>query len=164
MHLENFGTFFWLDASALLKLVLAERGSEELRGVFQAAGCVYTTSVCFGEALGALKVKRFYRKGKEAISQDAYIRATNNLRGYIKSNCIKFEEVPILNPTVFFEAAALSDRHRLDLSDTLQIVTVRRSMVVGATLITADNELAATARAEDVAVWNCETEASPQVT
>ena len=68
MHLENFGTFFWLDASALLKLVLAERGSEELRGVFQAAGCVYTTSVCFGEALGALKVKRFYRKGKEAIS------------------------------------------------------------------------------------------------
>ncbi len=65
MHLENFGTFFWLDASALLKLVLAEHGSEELRSVFQAAGCVYTTSLCFGEALGVLKVKRFYRKANK---------------------------------------------------------------------------------------------------
>jgi predicted nucleic acid-binding protein len=162
MALENFGTFFWLDASALLKLVLAERGSEELQRVVQQAGCVYTTTFCFGEAFGILKVRRFGKR--QRISQEVYIRATNYLRSCIKSNCIKFEEASILNPTVFFEAASLSDRYGVDLSDALQVVTIKRSMVVGATLITADNDLADAAGAEGVSVWNCEKEAPPQVT
>jgi predicted nucleic acid-binding protein len=159
MALQNFGTFFWLDASALLKLVLAERGSEELQRVVQQAGCVYTTSFCFGEAFGILKVRRFGKR--QRISQEVYIRTTNYLRSCIKSNCIKFEEASILNPTVFFEAASLSDRYGVDLADALQVITIKRSMIVGATLITADKELAKAARTEGVLVWDCEKEAAP---
>jgi predicted nucleic acid-binding protein len=157
--MNEFGTFFWLDASALLKLVLEEQGSEQLKRVVEEAGCVYTTSFCFGEAFGILKVWRFGKQKR--ISQKVYIRATNHLRSCIKSNSIKFDEASILNSTVFFEAADLSDRYGVDLSDALQVVTIKRSRVEGATLITADKALAAAARKEGVSVWNCEKEAPP---
>ena len=160
MSFPDIGTTFWLDASALLKLVLAEPGSPELRSVFERAGCVYTTSFCFGEAFGVLKARRFRNK---RISQQAYIRATSYLRSCISKNYIKFDEAPLLESAVFYEAAGLSDRHGIDLFDTLQIVTIKQSRIAGATLITADQDLAKAARGEGLSVWDCEREARPKV-
>ena len=47
-----------LDASAAVKLVLQERGSEELRSYLAKWASFYITSVCLAKALGVFKRKR----------------------------------------------------------------------------------------------------------
>jgi predicted nucleic acid-binding protein len=155
----EYGTIYFVDASALIKLFLEEKGSGELRQFVAQCGVIYTTALCFGEALGVLKRKRFVEK---SLSQDQYIRVSNNLRAHVTSNVIKFVKGGDLNNLhIFFEAADLSDLHEIDLSDALQIVLVRRSKVVGATLISADKRLVEAARKSGVLAWNCETEPAP---
>jgi uncharacterized protein with PIN domain len=46
-----------LDASAAVKLVLQERGSEELRSYLANRASFYITSACLAEALGVFNVK-----------------------------------------------------------------------------------------------------------
>jgi predicted nucleic acid-binding protein len=51
-----------LDASALVKLVvIEEERSDKLRSYLATESSWYTTSFCFYEALGVLKVQHYYR-------------------------------------------------------------------------------------------------------
>jgi len=160
-HVDDleYGTIYFTDASALIKLFIEEKGSTELRRFVSQCGVIYTTALCFGEALGVMKRKRFFEK---SLSQDQYISASNNLRAHISSNIIKFVEGgDLTNRDIFFEAADLSDMHEIDLSDALQIVLVSRSKIVGATLISADKGLVEASRKSGISAWNCETEPAP---
>ena len=65
----------YLDASAIVKLFITEEGSERLQRYFGEEANFYTTSLCFAEALGALKVKRFYRK--KSLMNNIFARAKN---------------------------------------------------------------------------------------
>jgi predicted nucleic acid-binding protein len=168
----QYSKIYFLDASAMVKLVLEEIGSQALIVFFDKNESFYTTSLCFGEALGVLKSKRFHKK---RISQEVYISTTYKLCSFIKDRRIliegesknKNEEPParhpgsLLEPAIFFKAADTSDKYQLDLSDALQLVMVRESNVVGATLITADEQLAAAARAEGLEAWDCVREDPP---
>jgi predicted nucleic acid-binding protein len=157
---SEYGTVYFADASALVKLFVKEDGSTALREFLDKQGVFYTTLLCFAEALAVMKRKRFFEQC--AFSQEQYISATNILRASIKSSQIKFaEQGDLTEPHVFYEAADLSDKYSIDLSDALQIVVVRRSRIVGATLITADRDLAEAARAEGISVWDCLREAHP---
>ncbi len=157
----TYGTIYFLDASALVKLVLLEEGSGVLKSFVERAGPFYTTSLCFGEALGVIKSRRFRRHPE--IDQAAYIRATHYLRSQLVSGIFKIQEADLIDNAVFFQAADLSDKYGIDLSDALQILTVARSHTVGATLITADEGLARAARAEGHTVWDCQRESPPAV-
>jgi len=156
----EYGTIYFLDASALVKLVIQEDGSPALSEFIEKGGPFYTTLICFGEALGVLKRKRFAKNG--VLTQEAYIATTNYLRSLFTSNVVHLEGPEITAHAVFFESADLSDKYGIDLSDALQIVTVRASRIVGATLITADEALANAARAERIIVWDCLREAPPK--
>ena len=157
---SEYGTIYFADASALVKLFVKEDGSTALREFLGKQGVFYTTLLCFAEALAVMKRKRFFEQ--PALSQEQYISATNMLRASIKSRQIKFaEKGDLTEPHVFYKAADLSDKYSIDLSDALQIVVVRRSRIVGATLITADGDLAEAARAEGISVWDCLREAPP---
>jgi predicted nucleic acid-binding protein len=157
MKLEYAPTYL-ADASALVKLVIKETGSSVLRHLLDEHGFFYTTLLCFTEALGVLKRYR----SKKRLSQEQYIGAANRLRGLVTSRCIKFVEYGDLTvPQIFYAATDLSDDHNIDLSDALQIVSVQRSHLADAILITADRDLAKAARKEEIQVWNCEKEPAP---
>jgi len=57
---DEGGTVIFLDTSALVKLVVNEPDSDTLRRFVNAHSPRYTPSLCFAEALGVLKGKRFH--------------------------------------------------------------------------------------------------------
>jgi hypothetical protein len=79
------------------------------------------------------------------------------------------DEIELSSLDTFAKAEEIARRHKLDLSDSLQLVSVKHgrssSCVPGfkTVLITADRALASAAKAEGLRVWNCEEEAAPPV-
>lgn len=65
-----------LDASALVKLHVAEDGAKIIRTYFDREPTKYTTPFCFYEALNVLKVKWLYRK---AMTKEQYLDAAFRL-------------------------------------------------------------------------------------
>lgn len=155
----------YLDASALIKLLIdikeEEGGRESLRTYFNANTGFHTTSLCFAEAFGVLKVKYFYKK---EIRQEEYLKAVENLIW----GKIEIDDVPIRQFEVFTEAKRLVSQYQIDLSDAMQIVTIMKGKYSvlcdrsKSILITADKLLAKAAREEGVRVWDCLTELGPE--
>jgi uncharacterized protein len=152
-----------LDASAAVKLVLQERGSEQLRSYFANAS-FYITSVCLAEALGVFKRKRL----RDEISEKQYLTTCYLLLGYLRNPPrIRVDEIELSSVDTFTKAEEIARRHKLDLSDSLQLVSVKHgrssSCVPGfkTVFITADRALASAAKGEGLRVWNCEEEAAP---
>lgn len=153
-----------LDASAAVKLVLQERGSEQLRSYFASPANFYITSVCLAEALGVFKRKRL----RDEISEKQYLTTCYLLLGYLRNPPrIRVDEIELSSVDIFAKAEEIARRHQLDLSDSLQLVSVKHgrssSSVPGfkTLFITADRALASAAKAEGLRVWNCEEEAAP---
>ena len=153
-----------LDASAAVKLVLQERGSEQLRSYFASPANFYITSVCLAEALGVFKRKRL----RDEISEKQYLTTCHLLLGYLRNPPrIHMDEIELSSVDIFAKAEEIARRHQLDLSDSLQLVSVKHgrssSCVPGfkTLFITADRALASAAKAEGLRVWNCEEEAAP---
>ena len=153
-----------LDASAAVKLVLQERGSEQLRSHLPDRPSFYITSVCLAEALGVFKRKRL----RDEISEKQYLTACHLLLGYLRNPPrIHVDEIELSSVDIFAKAEEIARRHKLDLSDSLQLVSVKHgrssSFIPGfkTVFITADRALASAATAEGLRVWNCEEEAAP---
>lgn len=155
----------YLDASAIVKLLIDEEGSEVLRSYhgrdvgFQ----FHATSLCFAEALGVLKVKHFYRK---EISEDDYLTACDYLFGWAGDETeLELEDVETKDRLVFTEAERLVKKYKIDVSDAFQIVSVKRNPLRrygnDLMLITGDGDLAKAACQEGIQVWNCVTEPEP---
>jgi predicted nucleic acid-binding protein len=155
----------YLDASAAVKLVISERGSEHLRAYFNTHRGFHITSFCLSEALGVLKYKM--RKGK--ISRKEYFDKCWLLLAYLrgKPKSIHIDEIDIDSRETFLFAEESAKLYRLDLSDALQLVTVKHGKFCklgqksDTVLITSDEPLAEAAKAEGLRVWNCEKEPAP---
>jgi len=149
----NFSYFKanYLDASAAVKLVIAERGSDHLNAYFANRSGFFITSFCLFEALSVLKRKMC----KEEISRKQYFDACY----------LRIDDEPKVDSLQKFERAEkLAKLHRLDLSDALQLVGVKHGKFCKlakeskTVLITADRSLAKAAKTEGLRVWNCEEE------
>jgi len=87
------------------------------------------------------------------------------LRGKPKS--IHIDELDIDSLETFLFAEESAKLYRLDLSDALQLVTVKHGKFCklgqksDTVLITSDQPLAEAAKAEGLRVWNCEKEPAP---
>ena len=132
--------------------------------LFRKAGWLCITSVCLAEALGVFKRKRL----RDEISEKQYLATCYVLLGYLRSPPrIRVDEIELSSLDTFAKAEEIARRHKLDLSDSLQLVSVKHgrssSCVPGfkTVLITADRALASAAKAEGLRVWNCEEEAAP---
>jgi len=163
----------YLDASAVLKLFLNERGSDELRLYFEKESCFTTTSLCFAEVLGRLKVMRFNNK---SMTDEEYFSCCDELLAYVAGDDIEIEDIEIKDRGVFRDVENLmrnynegkSKKKIIDLSDAFQIMSVKQnyfsrfektdSMPI---LITGDKPLADAARREGLRVWYCIDEPSP---
>jgi predicted nucleic acid-binding protein len=72
----------YLDASALVKLVIDEDNCQPLREFFNSNTNFFTTWLCLAEALGVLKSKRVGKQSKNIatkIKTDTYFEATRHL-------------------------------------------------------------------------------------
>ena len=154
----------YLDASAIVKLFVNEENSDLLQEYFNVHSTYYTTSLCFSEAIGVLKVKWLYRK---EITQDQYLAAMNDLMASFADESIGIDDTEIKDREVFKEVEILAERYSLDIADAFQIYTLKTgffSVLAGDSkpiLITADSKLAEATRNEGLRVWDCMTEPAP---
>jgi predicted nucleic acid-binding protein len=153
----------FLDASAAVKLVLKEHGSDRLLEHFNPTGSFFITSFCLFEALGVLKRKML----KNEIVPDHYFKSCFLLLNHVQLKRLRIDEPEISSYETFGKAEKLARQYSLDLSDALQLVGlkygkfshfVQESKPV---LITADGALEAAARSEGLRVWNCELADTP---
>jgi predicted nucleic acid-binding protein len=155
----EFFHVIYLDASAALRLVLREPGFENLRKCLHLRGSQMTT-LCFAEALGVLKRKWQRRQ----LSDEQYLGCCYLL---LHGCRITLEDTGLEDRQTFMQASRIARKHKLDLSDALQLLTVKygkfRQLVAESKtlLITADGDLASAAKAEGLRVWNCEKESTP---
>jgi predicted nucleic acid-binding protein len=159
----------YLDASAIVKLVVKEDRSQEMRDYVSYFGDSYlTTSLCFSEALGVLNLR--YKKGD--IGNEEYLRASEELLALVRDSSIEIHDVGLAERGIFDEVERMILAHekgrkkRLDLSDAFQLVTLRMVFLGLAQscklFITADGYLAEAAKVEGLAVWNVMTDDPPK--
>ncbi|MBI4525439.1 MAG: hypothetical protein HY695_16685 [Deltaproteobacteria bacterium] len=163
----------YLDASAIVKLVLAEEGSRELREYFGKESNFSATSLCFAEALGALKVKAFYRN---EISDEEHFSGCDELLAHVAHNTIEIENIENNDRHVFDEVERLVRNYNegkpkdktIDISDAFQMVSVKQKNFYQfendskPILITGDRASADAANNEGLRVWNCVDEPAPE--
>lgn len=119
----------YLDANCLVKLVIEEVSSTELRTHFFQYGVVCaTTTFCFYEALGVLKAKWVGKKRPDNISEEQYLAACEELCALVEDQNIQLEDISFSDRKTFRESELLASAHHLDLSDAFQLVTLKRGM------------------------------------
>jgi predicted nucleic acid-binding protein len=157
-----------LDASALVKWYVPEIGSDILRQYLSTQQTIiYTTLFCYFEALSVLKVKRFYKKAPENITDEVYQKAAFELSAWFSAFSKTMPDLDLIDPIVFPRVQEIARKHQIDISDAFQILSVIRgffSPLCGNSktiLVTADKRLAHAARAEGARVWNLLTEPPP---
>ena len=74
------------DASALVKVYTDENGSGMVRKYFHAEANKYTTPICYFETLSVFKMKRFYRKPPDDITDDEYHKAAFELSAWFSAS------------------------------------------------------------------------------
>ena len=154
---DNWAKARYLDASALVKLVVDEGDHEPVRTFFQSNTNFFATSLCLAEALGAIKAK--WTHGR--ITEVQYFACTRQLVINAWGKKIEVEDVGLFSPGGLSAVEALARKHTLDLSDALQLETILRGRHShmgpnsSSVLITADSKLAAAAEVEHIRSWNC---------
>jgi len=147
----------YFDASALVKVYTNESGSKEVRKYFESqGGNACTTTICYYETLNVLKMKRFFRRPPDDITDDEYHNAAFALSAWFSMSSANVRNLNLVDSKTFPEVQSLARKYSLDLSDAFQILSVTKgpySPMIGESqtiLVTADENLAAAARSEGI--------------
>jgi len=152
----------FLDASAMVKLVVNERDSEAIQAYFNNSTGprqFHTNHLCVAEALGVLKHKFLLKRKNHQANPKEYFRAVYYLMGFIPQ-LIQIVPDRLEDLSVTDETQHLAKKYHLDFSDALQLCTLKSKFYKGlansSRFITADRNLALAARAEGLRdAWNC---------
>jgi predicted nucleic acid-binding protein len=160
----------YLDASAIVMLLVKELGSDQLHKYLRKYSNFHTTSLCFAEAFGVLK--REYHQSQITLEQ--YLAACDQLVAYVQPENIGIEIEPIMNKnrSSFRDVEKLiktysTKTHFMDVSDALLIYALKKgslSNIPGGPspiLITGDSKLAKAVRGEGLQVWDCKKDPPP---
>ena len=153
----------YLDASALVKLVVEEKFSKRVQAYVKTQSWRVCTSYCFYEALGVLKRK----KERQELSERAYLASSRRLIGMAKNEYFKLVDGGPFSSVVAADAERMVKNHGIDFLDAFQLISVRDSWHYLAfpskpILITADNKLSKAAKSEGIKVWFCRETHSPK--
>jgi predicted nucleic acid-binding protein len=148
---------YFLDASAIVRLVLPEPGSTIVRNIDKTVGTsLFTSWVLVAEALGVLKRKWLTRE----LGDDQYDQAVYHLLRYVERNRLQVLDLALVNgqPRLQTHRSILIDERRkypdLDIADLLQFRVIKESFLdylaeaSPSRLVTADAKLARAAEAE----------------
>ena len=153
----------YLDASAIVKLLVREAGSAALCAYLDQHTAFSPTALCFAGTLGALKAKLL----RNSLGQEEYLSACEELMAYFRNQTIEIDDIGISQRRTFDEVEYLSKKYSLDVSDSYQLVTLQRGLyspLQGDSkpiLVTADEALAKAARSEGLRTWDCLREPAP---
>ena len=86
--MEEYRHITYFDASAAVKLAVKEHGYENVCNHFQKHRRHYMTSLCFAEALGALKGK----VRRKELSREGYFDACYLLISYLRDGRFHLDE------------------------------------------------------------------------
>ncbi len=187
----------YIDASALIKLVIDEDDCADIRKFFRNNVNFCTTSLCLSEALS--RIKGQWKKGKPSqkkltmkglwnniiglfrkekstrvkLTMEEYLSSTRNLLSYTHavvktSGKIEIDESVLTDASTHLEVEKIAQTHKLDLSDALQLFTIKNGKYShlgpesASILITADKGLAKAAEKMNIRVWNCSREPAPE--
>jgi predicted nucleic acid-binding protein len=155
---------YWLDASALVKLIHTEPGSDRIQGLVGGNSWFETTWLCVAEAHGVLK--RLLTK--KEIDNRSYHKALYVLRSRFESGRITVRMAWLqTNPVEPHEVMRLAEKYHLDFSDAIQLFEMRTGLLSAtagpseAVFVSSDTGLLAAAQSEGFKVWNPETEEHP---
>ena len=163
----------YLDASALIKLVVDEVDCENIREFFNGNVNFCTTSLCLSEALS--RIKGLWKKGKPGqskLTMEEYLSSTRILLRYthslVKSHGkIEIDESTLSDLQTHQQVEKIAESNKLDLSDALQIFTIKNGKYShlgpesASILITADRTLSVAAQGMEIRVWNCANDSVP---
>ena len=149
--------FFLLDASAIVKLLIEERGSGNLRMALASDSPYHfeATFICLAEALGVLK--RELDKGR--LVQKDYFRYVGRLLGYIASEEIRISSIDMKSLPTIIEVLQVAHKHSMDFSDALTFKTMGTGVFTGEselTLVTSDRKMLNAAAEEKIKTWDPE--------
>ncbi|MDY6894801.1 MAG: PIN domain-containing protein [Thermotogota bacterium] len=147
---------YYLDASALIKMFIQEKRSDIVRNLTASNSQIYTTNLCVAEALRVFK--RVHLLKKNPPDTEAYANCCLDLISTIIDENIQIDDQPIINRENYDKAEQLILAHKLDLSDVLQILSVKASFPkrigLETILITDDENLFCAAKTESIqSVW-----------
>lgn len=158
---------YWLDATALVKLVHKEPGSDRVEGVVQGNAWFETTWLCVAEAHGVLK--RLFSKNQ--ITSNQYHMKLFRLRSWIEAERIRVRMTWLQpgepKPAGSHDVRRLAEKHNLDFSDAIQLIEFRGGALAAtvdeaeAVFVSSDEGLLKAAKAEGMKVWNPEVEQTP---
>lgn len=150
---------FVLDASAIIKLVIYEQGSDDLLDYCGEEAVFDTTALCFSGAIGYLKTLRSHVK--KAPDDNQYLAVSKDLLELLKKGTLRINHTSFYDKKDWRGVGELIDKYSLDISDAFQIYSIKIGFLENTekhpnpVLITGDSDLAVTARKEGINVWNC---------
>ncbi len=157
----------YLDASAAVKLLETEEGSEALIEYMKDPdnfANLFMTSFCVAETLGVLKRKFYWKwmKQDDEKAQEKYLAACDLFIAMLRNKEIEVHNIPIEDLEIYSEVERLAKLYRLDMVDAFQLVTLTHGLVAPlrgsqseCILVVADEPLAKAARKEGLHVWDC---------
>ncbi len=155
---------YYLDASAMVMLVVDEGDCAAIRHFYNTETNFCSTPLCLAEALGVLKRKR----DAGQLTVDMYFRAAQELVIDAWGEKIRIDDLGLFDPAVLAQVEARARAHGLDISDALQLETIKKgyysAALVGRSapvLITGDRRLAEAATTDGIRVWNCRQQETP---
>ena len=164
----------YLDASAAVKLLVQEEGSEKLQQYVKNpdhSSNLFMTSFCVAETLGVVKRKflaEWIKEQEYKRAQQKYLDACAVFIGQLEGKMIEVHDIPITGPNTYSKVDKLAKRYHLDVIDAFQLVTLKEGFVAPlkgtaseCVLVTADEGLAKAARAEGLKGWDCARENPP---
>jgi predicted nucleic acid-binding protein len=154
--------WYYLDASALVRLAVNEPGANDVRLYFNTNSGACATLVSFIEALGVLK-----RNWKDNWRDPNYHKAVEDLQIPVYGGKLDIDDTSFATPAIFREVAAFSQSHNLDFADALQLFAIKKGKYSPFTagsntrFISADNDLVRAARSNKILTWKCSKNGAP---
>ena len=154
--------YYYLDASALVKLVVDEPGSESIHNFFNSTPNACVTLISFIESLGVLK-----RKWKDNWDKPAYHKAVEDLLIMIYGGKPEVDNMTLADPDTFKYVSQIAGQYNLDFADAFQLIAILKGKYAPFNLgsktrfISADRGLVRAARDQGILTWLCSKTAEP---
>lgn len=147
---------YYLDASSLIKLYVKEQRSDIITKLVEKESQIYTTTLCVAEALRVFK--RVHLLKKSPPDTTLYANCCLDLIATLGDENIIIDDQSFLKKETYEETEKLILKHELDLSDMLQILSVKASFPqrigMETLLITDDEDLFCAAKCEGIkSIW-----------
>ncbi len=161
--MSNAIFYYYLDASALIKLVVDEPGSKSIHNYYNSTPNACITLISFIESLGVLK-----RKWKGQWDKPDYHKAVEDLLIMIYGGKPEVDNMTLADPATFKNVSKMAKQYNLDFADALQLFAILKGKYSQFNLgsqtrfVSADKGLVKAARDQGVLTWLCTKNTDPK--